>query len=67
LIFDGSLTYRDYGAALPSQYDLQAAAYKAWLRKRSLASAYFATPGFDMSQIFDHCEKMAAEFEPVLA
>jgi hypothetical protein len=74
LITDGTsdpvLTWREDGEEYASLWDLRLAAYKGWKLKASLAicAVDVRTPDLSVSnsQLYEHCEKMANRFAPVM-
>lgn len=74
IIEDGTsttvLTWREDGAEYAELWDMRAAAYKGWKLKASLCvcAVDVRTPDLSVSnsQVFEHCERMANKFMPVM-
>lgn len=66
---DGTVTWEEEGLDWSDGYDLEAAAYEAWLEKAAIAaSAHRFSDGglsFDRQQLIEHCTQMAGRYAPM--
>ena len=65
-VTDGTVRWQEAGPDYENVFDIRAAAHQAWVVKEAKASEMFDSGGNSLSQIAEHCRRMAEAFDPIL-